>query len=199
MPVIIQQALIDKNCKGLYLAGNNLTHQGISILTDALYNNRTLIELDLADNSLSDQSIKILMNILLTNTTILEKLHLGYNSITDEGIEYIAESLKTNHSLTHLMLNHNHISNRGVHLLSSVLASHNISLEILSLSSNILITDTSIDSLIIMLKHNEILKTLDIKNCNISPTSCARLQQLTNQRKDFKLFFNTAESSCILS
>ena len=36
MPIIIQQALIDKNCKGLYLAGNNLTYQGISILTDVL-------------------------------------------------------------------------------------------------------------------------------------------------------------------
>jgi Ran GTPase-activating protein (RanGAP) involved in mRNA processing and transport len=175
MPIIIQRAIIDKKCQRLYLTGNKISSQSISILSDALYNNLTLVELDLSDNSISDIGVQILMDVLLS------------------------DMLKTNHSLTHLMLNRNHISNHGVHLLSNVLALHNISLEVLSLSSNSLITDLSIDSLIIMLKHNQTLKGLDIKCCNISERNNQRLRQIINEKMDFKLYTSTNERSCILS
>lgn len=199
MSIIVQRAIIDKKCKGLYLTGNKITNQSISILSDALYNNLTLIELDLSDNYISDIGVQILMDVLLTNKTILKKLHLGSNNITDQGIQYLSDMLKTNHTLTHLMLNRNHISNHGIHLLSNVLALHNNSLEVLSLSSNSLITDSSIDSLIIMLKHNETLKGLDVKCCNISERNNQRLQDIINEKNGFQLYTSTNEHSCILS
>ncbi|CAF3476949.1 unnamed protein product [Rotaria sp. Silwood1] len=199
MPIIVQRAIIDKKCTGLYLTGNKISSESISILSDALYNNLTLIELDLSDNYIHDTGVKILMDILLTNKSIIKKLHLGSNNISDQGLSYICDILKINQTLTHLMLNRNNISNRGVHLLSNILALHNNTLEVLSLASNSLITDSSIDSLIIMLKHNETLKELDIKYCNITEINNQRLRQISNQKIDFKLYTNTNDNGCFLS
>jgi Ran GTPase-activating protein (RanGAP) involved in mRNA processing and transport len=198
MSIIVQRAILDKKCKGLYLTGNLISNHSITILSDALFNNLTLVELDLSDNRISDHGVRILMDVLLTNKSILKKLHLGSNNISDQGMEWLANMLKTNHSLTHLMLNRNHITNHGVHLLSNVLALHNISLEVLSLSSNNLITDSSVDSLVIMLKHNEILKELDIKFCNISEINNQRLRQTIDEKNGFKLYTNSNENHCIL-
>jgi Ran GTPase-activating protein (RanGAP) involved in mRNA processing and transport len=199
MSIIVQRAIIDKKCQSLYLTGNKISDQSLSILSDALYNNLTLVELDLSDNYISDLGVKILMDVLLTNKSILQKLHLGSNNISDLGIKYVADMLKTNHSLTHLMLNRNHITDHGVNLLSNVLALQNISLEVLSLSSNNLITDSCVESLIIMLKHNETLKGLDIKCCNISAMSNRRLRQVIQKKHGFQLFTTTNESPCFLS
>jgi Ran GTPase-activating protein (RanGAP) involved in mRNA processing and transport len=97
------------------------------------------------------------------------------------------------------MLNRNHISNHGVHLLSNVLTLNNISLEVLSLSSNSLITDSSIESLITMLQRNETLKGLDIKCCNISEIGSQRLRQISQKKIGFKLYINANENHCFLS
>ena len=139
------------------------------------------------------------MDVLLTNKSILQKLHLGSNNISDQGMQYLSDMLKTNHSLTHLMVNRNNITNHGVNLLSNVLATHNISLEVLSLSSNNLITDSCVESLIVMLKQNEKLKGLDIRGCNISQMSNQRLRQTIQGKHGFRLFATGNDSSCILS
>lgn len=199
MSIIVQRAIIDKKCKSLYLTGNQFTNQSLSILSDALFNNLTLVELDLSDNSISDHGIKTLMDVLRTNKSILQKLHLGCNQITDQGTDYLSDMLKTNHSLTHLMLNRNSIGNPGVHRLCNVLALHNISLEVLSLASNHLITDQCIDSLIVMLKQNERLKGLDMKSCSISSNSKQRLKDICRHKHAFQLFTTTDENQCFLS
>ena len=199
MSIVVQRAIIDKKCKSLYLTGNKISNQGLSILTDGLYNNLTLVELDLSDNYITDQGIKILIDVLLTNKSNLQKLHLGSNNISDLGIQYLSEMLKTNRSLTHLMLNRNNITNHGVHLLSNVLALHNIGLEVLSLSFNSLINDLSVESLIIMLRHNETLKGLDMKYCNLSEISKQRLREIIHKKHGFKLFTSTKEKKCFLS
>ena len=199
MSIIVQRALIDKKCKALHLTGNQLTSQSLSILSDALYNNLTLVELDLSDNYISDFGVKTLMDVLRTNKSILQKLHLGCNQITDQGAEYLSDMLKTNHSLTHLMLNRNSIGNPGVHSLCNVLALHNISLEVLSLASNQLISDQCVDSLIAMLKHNERLKGLDMKCCQISSNNKQRLREVCREKHSFQLFTTTNENQCFLS
>ncbi|CAF0836796.1 unnamed protein product [Adineta ricciae] len=199
MSIIVQRAVLDKKCTGLYLTGNKLTNQGVSFLSDALHHNFILTELDLSDNYISDDGVKSLMNVLLTNKSKLEKLHFGSNQITDQGLQYLSDMLKTNRSLTHLMLNRNQITNHGVHILSNVLALQNISLEVLSLASNSLITDQCVDSLIFMLKHNETLKALDMKYCSISEHHSQRLQQAVNTKNSFKLFSSRQESACIIS
>ncbi|CAF3281854.1 unnamed protein product [Rotaria socialis] len=199
MPIIVQRAIIDKKCKGLYLTGNKLSSQSISILCDGLYNNSTLVELDLSDNHISDSGIQILIDVISTNKSILKRLHLGSNNISDQAIKYLSDMLKTNQSLTHLLLNRNNISNRGVHLLSNVLALHNRSLEVLSFSANSLITDVSVDSLIAMLEQNNTLKELDIKYCNMTISNSQRLQKTANEKHGFKLYTNPIQSTCCVS
>ena len=199
MSVVVQRAIIDKKCTSLYLTGNRLTNHSLSILTNALYNNAVLVALDLSDNHISDHGVKILVDVLSSNKSHLERLHLGSNSIADAGVHHLSTMLKTNRSLTHLMLNRNHIGDRGVHLLSNALALHNTSLQVLSISFNSSITDPSVDSLIIMLKHNTTLRGLDLKSCNISEASNLRLQQVVSDKSDFQLYSNAMDTSCILS
>jgi Ran GTPase-activating protein (RanGAP) involved in mRNA processing and transport len=95
--------------------------------------------------------------------------------------------LKTNRTLTWLWLTGNEISNEGIEYLSNILADYNITLEWLFLNSNKLITDSSIDDLIHMLKRNNTLKTLYLNNCSLSEITKRKLLQITKIKKDFDL------------
>jgi Ran GTPase-activating protein (RanGAP) involved in mRNA processing and transport len=121
------------------------------------------------------------------NSSILQHLYLGQNDITDIGIEYLAEMLKTNRMLTWLWLSGNEIGNRGVKLLADTIANHNNSLEWLFLNSNKGIDDSSVDVLISMLKRNHSLKTIYINNCSLSDAAKQKLREATKTRKDFDL------------
>lgn len=199
MSIIVQRAIIDKQCHSLYLTGNRISYQSLSILTHALYHNLLLKELDLSDNQISDRGAQILSDFLLSQRCTLQKLHLGSNGITDRGVEYLSKMLKVNHSLTHLMLCRNQISNSGVHLLSSALTVENRSLQVLSLSFNPLINDQSVESVIPMLKQNSTLQGLDLKCCNISEANNQRLRQIIQDRPQFQLYTNTVDSTCSIS
>lgn len=199
MPIIIQRAIIDKKCRALYLTGNKFSKHSISILCDALYRNSTLRELDVSDNNISDIGVQNLTDILSTNKSTVEKLHLGSNNITDKGVSDLSIMLKKNRSLKVLMINRNNITNRGVHLLCDVLSMQNNTLEVLSLAGNTLITDSSIDSFIVMFKHNSTLKELDVKYCNITEVNSQRLRKAALEKNDFKLYTNMYEQNCFLS
>jgi Ran GTPase-activating protein (RanGAP) involved in mRNA processing and transport len=192
-------AIIHSNLKTLNLESNHITAEGTQYLAQMLKNNRTLTELYLSKNHLGDRGIELLTNALndekknhldqenRVNPSTLQHLYLGQNDITDVGIEYIADMLKTNRMLTWLWLSGNEIGNRGVELLSTTLANHNLSLEWLFLNSNKSINDSSIDALINMLKRNHSLKTIYINNCNLSDIAKQKLQEITKLKKDFDL------------
>lgn len=199
MSIIVQRAVIDKKCPSLYLTGNRISYQSLSILTHALYNNQTLKELDLSDNQICDRGVEILTDLLLGDRCAVEKIHLGSNGITDRGADYLSNMLKKNRSLTHLMLNRNYIGNAGVHLLSSVLTAENRWLEVLSLSFNHLVTDQCVESLIAMLKQNSTLKGLDLKCCNISEGSNQRLRRVIETKEHFELYTNPVDTTCSIS
>ena len=117
----------------------------------------------------------------------LQHLYLGQNEIGDDGIEHLSRMLKGNRTLTWLWLTGNEISNRGVEFLSHVLADQNMTLEWLFLNSNKLITDTSVEALLHMLKRNSSLKTLYVNNCNLSESARRTLSKITKIRKDLDL------------
>jgi Ran GTPase-activating protein (RanGAP) involved in mRNA processing and transport len=123
----------------------------------------------------------------VANQSILQHLYLGQNDITDNGLKHLSNMLKTNRTLTWLWLTGNDISNEGVEFLAHILADYNVSLEWLFLNSNKLITDSSIDDLLHMLKRNNTLKTLYINNCNLSEITKRKLVQMTKTKKDFDL------------
>jgi hypothetical protein len=80
--------------------------------------------------------------------------------------------------LVRLQLGNNEISHQGVERLANVLTHHNITLLSIRIGVNKLISDSSVDILVKMLKQNQTLGCLDISVCNLSENGKERLQQI---------------------
>src|SRR5262249_21141169 len=141
--IVVEQAIINKQCKQLRLGYNKITSAGASILSQALKNNNTLEDLELQCNQLSDQGVSPFANILSVNNNTLKRLALGNNGITDEGVKYLAQMLRSNHILTFLGLSDNKITDQGVQILVDAIVNYNTTLQSLILSGNKLLTDAS--------------------------------------------------------
>jgi Ran GTPase-activating protein (RanGAP) involved in mRNA processing and transport len=187
IPIIIEQAIINKQCTILDLTGNDITSEGAILLADALNNNSTLKELILYNNRIGDKGVRALALELSINNSTLKTLNLGFNDITDDGAQHLAQMLKTNRTLTHLWLQQNHIGDRGIQLLAGVLARQNWSLQFLNLFSNKFSSDLSVTALIDMLQLNQSLQKLDIDDCNLTDTSEVKLREIIKTKKDFEL------------
>lgn len=183
MNIVVGQAVINKQCKRLFLQHNKITSNGMSRIATTLNNNMTLETLNLFGNHISDMGVKYLSEI---NNSILRVLDLGSNEITDLGVQYLVEMLKINQSLVYLSLSFNKIGNQGVQLLANTLTRHNHRLKELYLNGNQLINDCSIDSLVQMLKSNRSLKTFRIDQCNLSKKTRKKLRRIVR----WKLFFS---------
>ncbi len=187
MILVVQQAIIKKNCQELNLQCNEITSQGASILADALINNTNLQILYLHDNQILDSGVQYLSQALATKNFTLKTLDLGSNDITDEGAEYLAEMLKSNRTLIHLYLRNNQIGNRGIEALANTLAYPNQTLEELVVDQNKMINDLCIEILVNMLVQNRSLKTLRIWECNLSEIGMTRLREIEKSKHEFKL------------
>ncbi|CAF3787935.1 unnamed protein product [Adineta steineri] len=187
MNILVKQVIINKQCQLLSLQSNKITSIGISILANALNDNHTLETLKLGNNYISDNGVNSLVKILSipNNNTALTTLVLRNNGITDQGAEYLVQLLKINHTLSWLYLEENQIRDDGVRILAKTLENQNNKLKMLVLSSNKLITDTSIDYLIPMIQQNQTLKKLWIDNCNLSEAGKQRLDEIQQSRQDF--------------
>lgn len=174
MSIVSREAMIKKQCTKLYVWGNEITFQSVLILANALHNNTELQELGLSFNRLSDMGLHSL-SLAVSNST-LKWLGLGESHITNVGVQYLAEMLKINRTLTRLYLSCNKIGDLGAQQLANALAYFNTTLEFLSLDSNPLITTSSVASFVDMLQHNRSLKTFWIFGCNISNEGKMRLR-----------------------
>jgi len=153
-----------------------------------LTNNSTLTSLDLSFNQISDLGVRSLTQVLLPNqNSSLKILYLSKNGISDDGAKYLSEMLQTNQTLTELWLSNNEIGNRGVKQLANVLAKYNKTLKLLSLSTNIFITDLSIDYLIEMIEQNQTLKNIWINDCNLTEQGKIKLREKANQKSKFQI------------
>ena len=187
MEIVVQQAIINKQCKKLSLENNRITSQGALTIANGLNNNTTLEILMLYHNYLSDSGVNHLSNVLSTMNSSLKILSIGSNSITDNGVRFLAQMLKTNQSLTLLGLVFNEITDQSVRLLTDVLIHNNQTLQILHLSKNKNITDSCIDNLMEMLKQNRCLKELWMQNCNLSDQIKQKLRQIIRTKNNFRL------------
>ncbi|CAF3873340.1 unnamed protein product [Rotaria sp. Silwood1] len=191
IPLVVQHAIIKKQCVILRLDKNKISSQGIAVLADALHNNTTLIGLKLDSNRILDLGLHSLTQLLSENNSALEQLLISTNEITNKGAQYLAEMLKRNHRLTKLGLNNNQIGDVGVQSLANALAYYNTSLRELSLRGNKLVTSSSVDSLIELIKHNRSLLKIDLSNCTLSTQDHQRLLQASAGKQHFKLRFGT--------
>ncbi|UJR20431.1 hypothetical protein I4U23_023562 [Adineta vaga] len=136
MSIITQHAIIGKACRKLLLDNNYITLECMSILVTALSNNYSLKELYLRETGLYDLSVEILAQTLTSNISSIQLLSLTRNYITDQGVRYLAEMLKTNTNITQLYLADNQISKRGVKLLTDIIRHENKTLKYFDLDSN---------------------------------------------------------------
>jgi hypothetical protein len=187
MPIVVQQAVIDKQCTILSLSNNRITSQGVSILAEVLHNNTTLAGLYIFNNRVGDEGVYSLAQALAENNSTLKALSVGWNGITDEGAEYLAEILKTNRTLSELWLPCNQISDRGVQLLANALIQHNTNLKTLSLDANEGVNDSSVTYLTDMINQNQSLDVLHVCNCKLSKTGKARLREVAKSKMNFAL------------
>ncbi|CAF3499030.1 unnamed protein product [Rotaria sp. Silwood1] len=185
--IVINKALFNKQCQSLILWNNCLTSYSISRLFSFLNMNITLKKLSISNNHLSDESIKSLSESLSFKNVTLKELVLSSNEITDQGLIYLSDMLKTNETLIVLGLQDNNITDKAIQYLCQVIQSDNKTIEEITLYSNKLITDTSIDYIFNMITNNQSLKTFWIWNCHLSKQGKHKLQQSIQWKSDFDL------------
>ena len=185
MPLIVNRILINHVCTILDLSTNQITSAGVLILAKVLRENATLKEVSLANNHVCDEGIRFLAESLAYHNSTLTTLGLGSNDITDAGAEYLAQILAVNQTLHILTLQQNQIGNHGMALMMKALARSNRSLTTLNVSSNELITDECVESVITMLNGNRVLRELYLTKCGLSSASVKKMQQTTKSKKGF--------------
>jgi hypothetical protein len=178
MKMIVQQAIIEKQCTELWLNNARINSQGALILSNELLNNSTLKKLYLNDNSIHDRGVHYLSQVLSINNITLKELYLARNGITSKGAQYLADMLNTNRTLTILSLYGNRIDDEGIKYLTHVLRYYNTNLEYLYLSGNNLMTDLSVDYFIDMFKQNQTLRKVHLFNCNLSDNGKTKLREM---------------------
>ncbi|CAF3319096.1 unnamed protein product, partial [Rotaria sp. Silwood2] len=183
--IIAEGAIINTRCSSLWLHDNMLIIQGTRILADSIENNNTLQKLFLDGNQIMDIEVHYLSLIL--NRSALTSLSLSENNITDQVAIDLAETLKTNRTLRRFWLYHNRFGDDGMQSFADTLTRHNTTLEWLDLRSNKLVTDASVDALILMLESNHSLKKFWMEYCNLSYECKAKLRQLAKSKTNFDL------------
>ena len=187
MEFVIQEAIQNKQCTMLWLTNNQITSHSIFMLASILHENTTLEGLSICHNDLLDSDLLCLTQALSNRTSGLSRLALTSNRITDKGVEYLADMLRTNRSLVQLWLGFNKISDDGVKFLADILSFHNRTLQVVSLAWNNLITDASIDYFIDMFESNQSLRTVCLSNCNFSDFGKKKLREATKLYTEFYL------------
>ena len=136
IPTVIHHALVGNQCTMLDLQRNRITCAGVSCLSNALTNNRTLETLTLDHNSFSDRGVQHLVEALSMDNGVLTTLNLASNDLTDSSVQYLADLLEKDRTLIQLNLSCNRLTDRGVQSLAKALIHHNQHLEELDLHSN---------------------------------------------------------------
>ena len=188
IPIIVNQVIISRKCTDLWLNGNQITSKGASVIASSFTNNSTLKNLDLSSNPISDIGVLSLTQGLLPHQkSSLKFLYLCKTDISNVGVQYLSEMLKTNETLRELWLSYNEISDDGFKQLAYVLAHYNKTLKSLSLSMNKGITDISINYLIEIFKFNNTLKSLWIDSCNLTEHGKMKLREKIGRNNKFKI------------
>ena len=91
--------------------------------------------------------------------------------------------VKTNKALIGLWLLENKIDDRGVQILANAITNYNTSLKYLELSTNKPASDSSLDALVEMLKHNQTLTVLYVPRCTLSKKGKKKLREMVKSKK----------------
>ena len=146
----------------LWLGGNHLGSSTVMIV-DALKEISTIKELNLNDNRCRNEKLALTMTSVLAKNKHIERLSLRDNSLNDDGVINIAQSLCKHSALKVLNLQKNNITEEAAEALASIISSNN--LEALYLGNNQLKLNAI--KLSTAFKNKSSLKLLDLANNKI--------------------------------
>ncbi|KAL0239473.1 hypothetical protein GEMRC1_009581 [Eukaryota sp. GEM-RC1] len=130
------QSVLNNSCvKKLTLKKCRFTNDTITILSDSIKINHSLTSLDISLCKLSDDNCKQIVVALQLTSSRLVTLSLASNSIGNEGVAALADSLKGNTSISELCLGGNCIGNEGAIALAEMMK-ENSSITTITLGSN---------------------------------------------------------------
>ena len=185
--IVINIALINKQCQSIIFSNNNLTSNSILKFSSHLNWNKTLQILNISKNKLSDRSIEYLCQSLSFNNTTLKKLILTANEISDQAFIYLSDMLKSNQTLISMGLQDNQITDKSIEYFSYVMRVHNNTIQEISLYSNKLITDLSVDFIINIFNNNHSLNTFWLWDCQLTKQGKDKIQQSIQSKINFEL------------
>lgn len=156
------------------MSSTDLSHEGTSILLNAISRNQVITELDIGFNDLTDTGCCVIAEAMATNCP-LKKLRIRDNSIDFDGAFKLFKALKKNSRLTFLDVSSNSIGDRVLVTLSELLR-HNRTLKHLNLE-NCGIGVEGCNSLARALKSNTVLKSLNLSMNNIGDSGLSGLSE----------------------
>jgi len=146
-----------RSVQKLFLSCAGFDEAGFIPIPGMLLTNTSLTTLCLNNNKINDQGMMLLSQALSQNKNIpLESLELSFNEITDQGLEFLMNSVWGSTTLKKLKVDNNKIQDRGAQLCAVVLTS--IPLEVLDISYN-RVTTVGIRALMKNISENESLKS----------------------------------------
>ncbi|CAF1390318.1 unnamed protein product [Rotaria sordida] len=179
IPIIVQEALINKQCIELDMSSNRLTSEGARLLANAFEQNTVLEMLDLSNNRIRDEGVQHLVTTLRTYRH-LKHLRLGTNAITDIGAEHLARLLLENGLLKLLELSSNELTSRGV--ITLVQAVPHSRLEYFYIEGNRQVNDECIDAIIVMIRQSKYLKSISLADIDFSQKSKEKLRHVVKSK-----------------
>ncbi|CAF1429428.1 unnamed protein product [Rotaria sordida] len=179
IPIIVQEALINKQCIELDMSSNRLTSEGARLLSNAFEQNTVLEMLNLSNNRIRDEGVQHLVTTLRTYRH-LKHLRLGTNAITDIGAEHLARLLLENGLLKLLELSSNELTSRGV--ITLVQAVPHSRLEYFYIEGNRQVNDECIDAIIVMIRQSKYLKSISLADIDFSQKSKEKLRHVVKSK-----------------
>ncbi|KAG7338430.1 leucine rich repeat LRR-containing protein [Nitzschia inconspicua] len=150
----------------LHLDDINTKSKGLATLCSMLITSFNLHTISLANNSVNDQDMSLLSQALAQNKNLpLKSLVLSFNNITCVGVECLMNAVWGSSTLREVKLDNNKIQDRGAQLCAVVLGS--IRLEVLDVGFNKVSTVECLQGGVICFGIQSSLEKFNIDSCSV--------------------------------
>ena len=165
-----------------YYDGNYLPTEEVQNLAKAFLNCNTVTYLNLQNNQINDDSMEII-SYLIEHNSYLHSLFLGYNKITSKGVQQICTGLQSEDTrLIELSLSNNHLDETSLQYLAESLPK-NKTLSCLNLSYNNFSKGNTGTLISKIISDSQRLKNLNLTACHLGLKMKTVLETVETNKK----------------